>query len=128
MKMKIRAKDGFRVVRINRRRAIRLMCVECVGFEFSEVDKCNGKMIDGTVCPLVEFKTGQGDQNPKERRNAIIKNCRICMGGNIQLVGQCVSPLCPLFAYRQHGTDMRFLFPDDKPDVELSSEVFQIAV
>ena len=135
MKMKIRTKDGFRVTHINRRRSIRLFCIECVGFEFSEVDNCNGKMIDGAVCPLVEFKTGQGNQKPKARRNAIIKHCRICMGGNIQLVGQCVSPLCPVFPYRQHGTDMRLLFPDSKSgsdiletDLQVSPEIFKIAV
>jgi len=135
MKMKIRTKDSFRVTHINRRRSIRLMCVECCGFEFVEVDRCTGRMIDGSVCSLVEFKTGQGKQNSKKRTQAIIKNCRICMGGNIQLVGQCVSPLCPTFPYRQYGTDMRFLFPDDMPDSEIlesdmgvSSEIFKIAV
>lgn len=135
MKMKIRTKDGFRVTHINRRRAIRLMCVECCGFEFSEVDKCNGRMLGGSVCPLVEFKTGRGKQNAKKRDKAIKQHCKECLGGNIQLVGQCPAPLCPLFPYRQHGTDMRFLFPDDKQDSEIletemgvSPELFKIAV
>jgi len=134
VKMKIRTKDGFRVTHINRRRSIRLMCIECVGFSFDDIDKCTGKMLDGSVCPLVEFRTGRGRQNPKKRTQAVIKHCKDCMGGSSQSVTHCVAPLCPLFPYRQHAIDKRFLFPNDTPDseilktdIEVCSEIFQIA-
>jgi hypothetical protein len=57
------------------------------------------------------------------------------MCGNGNEVGRCTAPLCPLFPYRQHAIDKRFLFPDKKPDPEIlktdmgvCAETFKIAV
>lgn len=112
----IRTKTGFRVTHINRRRACRLMCTECMGWDEKEVDLCDGKMLDGKICSLVNFKKMREPQNAKERFAAIKTFCLNCMGDNIYLVTHCTSTFCPLYPYRQTVTDKSTLHDMDIPD------------
>ena len=108
MKAKILAKDGYRIVDLNRRRAIRERCLNCSGWFPSEVANCNF-----SDCQLYPFRTGRGKQNPKARAEAIRSYCLWCMAGQRSEVAKCVSKTCPLFAYRMHGVDR---------DTEIDSE------
>ena len=116
----IRTKAGFRVTHINRRRACRLMCVECLGWEsIGEVDKCDGKLADGNFCPLFNFRNMRDKQNASQRNAAIRKHCLYCMGGSVSLVVKCESLFCPLHSYRNTITDKTALFDIDMSDDEV---------
>ena len=122
MKKIIRTKDGFRVTNINRRRACRLMCLECMGWEDAdkEVDVCNGEMLDGSICALVNFKDMSGKQNPAKRDRAIRNFCLECMGDDTHAVSNCSSKFCPVYAYRSSTIDSSFLFDPDLDDESIS--------
>lgn len=118
-KKAIRTKDGYRVTHINRRRACRLTCVECQGWDESDrgVRECDGKLLDGTVCPLVDFKEMRTTQNAAKRSRATREFCIACMGGSISLVAECSSVYCPLYPYRRSpNVDRSVLFDFDIPD------------
>lgn len=99
----IRTKDGFRVTHINRRRACRLMCIECQGWESLFV-KCNAP------CSLKNYYFMQGKQDAKKRNKDIRDFCLECMGGNAHEVTNCKSFYCPLHPYWQTITDKTTLF------------------
>lgn len=84
-------------VGINRRRAIRLKCLDCSAWSWSEVENCEHKN-----CDLYPFRTGKGAQNAVDRRNAIRSFCvNDCMIRQEAEVLKCVSKdSCPLFIYR----------------------------
>ena len=44
--------------KITRTRAIRLQCIECMGFQVGLVNSCNNE-----GCPLWPFRTGRGQQH-----------------------------------------------------------------
>jgi len=117
-KKAIRTKDGFRVTHINRRRACRFMCIECMGWGEAnrEVDACNGEMLDGTICALIDFKDMRAPQNAAKRSKATRLFCRECMGGNSALVADCSSVYCPVFPYRLTKADKSVLFDIDIAD------------
>jgi hypothetical protein len=117
-KKAIRTRDGFRVTHINRRRACRLACVECQGWSDSdrEVRECDGKMLDGTTCALVDFKKMTGPQSAAKRSKATKLFCLECMGGNSSFISQCSSVYCPMYPYRNTRTDKSTLFNIDMPD------------
>ena len=112
----IREKNGFKVVHINRRRACRFVCIECLGWE--EYQACNGKMLDGTVCPLASYRNMADKQNAQKRDTAIRKFCLECMGGNSAEVSSCKSFFCPVHPYRQTAIDKTSLF-----DFNISDDV-----
>lgn len=118
-KKAIRTRDGFRVTHINRRRACRLMCVECMGWNEAnrEVDLCDGKGLAGPVCPLLDFKEMLTQQNAAKRSRATREFCLECMGGSVSLVTECTAVYCPLYAYRRNPKiDKSVLFNFDVPD------------
>uniref|UniRef100_A0A6M3LRX7 Uncharacterized protein n=1 Tax=viral metagenome TaxID=1070528 RepID=A0A6M3LRX7_9ZZZZ len=118
MKKIIRTKDGFRVTHMNRRRACRLMCLECNGWDNtnSGVETCNGKMLDGTVCSLVNFRDMSSKQTASERAKAIRAFCLECMGGAISLISQCTAGFCPVYAYRSTTVDKSCLYDENLSD------------
>lgn len=116
MKKIIRTKTGLRVTHINRRRACRLACTECMGWESLTVDSCDGKMLDGSVCSLINFRDMNAPQNAKKRNTAIRSFCSECMGGYEAEVTRCTSFYCPLHPYRQTKTDKATLFSRDITD------------
>jgi len=83
-------------------RAIRAMCLECVGYVSDEVKACTI-----TDCPLYPFRLGRSVKG-KSRLNAIKQHCRGCMGGSLCMVKECPSgprpaddePGCPVHEYR----------------------------
>jgi len=100
MKVKIQSKDGYKIININRRKAIRERCLNCSGWVLKEVSNCD--FID---CSLYPFRSGKGKQNPKKRDRAIRAFCRWCMCGKRSEVSKCVSTDCPLFLFRMNGID-----------------------
>jgi hypothetical protein len=100
MKVEIQSKDGYKIVNLNRRKAIRERCLNCSGWIPKEVSNC--EFVD---CSLYPFRSGKGKQNPKKRKKAIKDYCRWCVCGQRSEVSKCVSRDCPLFTYRMNGID-----------------------
>ena len=98
MKIRIMGKDGFKVIDLNRRKAIHERCLNCLCWIPSEVTNCTFK-----DCQLWEFRTDRGKQNPKQRQHAIRLYCIWCSGGQPREVLKCVSKTCPLFYFRSKG-------------------------
>ena len=104
MKVQIYAKGGFKLITkdLNRRKAIRERCMNCVAWSPKEVENC----IFADDCQLYPFRSGQGKQDAKLRAKAIRAYCLdFCCVGQPYEVQKCVSRYCPLFPYRHHKTD-----------------------
>jgi hypothetical protein len=112
MNAQILSKDGVKVVKLNRRRAIHARCLDCVGWQSHEVKEC-----DIGDCPLHPFRSGTGKQNAKNRSRAIRDYCRWCTDGK---VSACSSPLCPLYPFKKSGVESaeKTLFFREKHDIE----------
>ncbi len=96
-----RQPDGYRMVELNRRKAIAEKCLNCSGFEYKSRQNC-----EFTSCLLYKYRTGTGKQDSVARNRAIRAYCRDdCMEGSAHYVSQCTSPDCPLFAYRMVRVD-----------------------
>jgi hypothetical protein len=112
-------KAGLKVVRICRRKAIRYFCAECVGWGTPEIDRCNGRHLDGSMCSFHSFRSGKGKQNVKKRDAAIKNQCRYCMRGNFISISRCTSRYCPIYPYRNHRTDRTYFYPASWHDDEI---------
>jgi len=94
------------------------MCLECVGWDDADkqVDECNGKMIDGSVCALVDFKDMAGKQDPTKRKRAIMDFCLECMGDDGLAISKCSAIFCPVHAYRNSAVDNSVLYNPELSD------------
>ena len=85
-------------------RAIRKICIDCVGSAF-EIRDCQGdKLYDGP-CLFFPYRMGKG--RPSVR--LIRKYCLWCMGGSPKLVKDCPSRKCPLLPYRMGRNPKRVI-------------------
>jgi len=83
-------------------KAIRVRCLECVGYVSDEVKNCTAP-----DCPLYLFRLGRSVRG-NSRLKAIRKHCLTCMGGSPPLVADCPSGPqmargasgCPVFKFR----------------------------
>jgi hypothetical protein len=95
MRDELLSPDGFaQEVTLNRRKAIRLKCLECSNEEYKEVINC-----PCTTCSLYPFRSGRGKQDPKERDLAIKIECMSCMAGQTFEISNC-GMNCPLREFR----------------------------
>ena len=100
MRVKIHSKTGTRIKNLNRRQAIRERCLNCSGWEVSAVSGCSF-----SDCPLWNYRTAAGKQNPKARAKDIIKYCLWCCAGQRAEVSKCPDTLCPLWPFRKTAID-----------------------
>jgi hypothetical protein len=100
MRITIMHKEGFKVVDLNRRKAIHEKCLNCSAWVAKEVVGCTF-----SDCPLYPFRTGREKQNPKKRQSAVKNYCQFCQGGQTGEVTKCPSKTCPLFHFRGKGKD-----------------------
>ncbi len=100
MKVEILGKNGPKIVDLNRRKGIREMCLNCVGWSCKEVTTCSF-----LNCPLHPFRSGQGKQNAKARLTAIRNYCLECKDIQSGEVSKCPAVSCPLFPFRKTLTD-----------------------
>ena len=105
--VKIMSKDGYRVVELNRRRAIRERCLNCSGWYTAEVRNCSF-----TDCPLYPFRSGKGPQDSRLRKKAIHDYCLWCVGGSKYEIAKCAARACPLFVFRTGRVDHSVVVPD----------------
>lgn len=110
MKCKIRSKTGHKIIRLNRRKAIREKCLDCSGWSYVEVQNCSF-----TSCELYHFRSGMGKQDAKARERSIREYCLFCMGGQRSEVSNCPSKDCSLFPYRKSKVDRSVEIIDSKP-------------
>jgi len=115
MRVKIHSKTGTRIKNLNRRQAIRERCLNCSGWEVSQVTKC--EFID---CPLWNYRTAAGKQNPKARAKALSQYCLWCCAGQRAEVLKCPDTLCPLWAFRKTAIDrsIEALLNPETPRIE----------
>jgi len=106
MLVEIKSKNGFRVVDLNRGRAIRERCLNCVGWETSRVRWC-----EAPDCQLYPFRLG-GKGRPGEKIKAIRNYCPWCCNGSKVEVGLCPVTYCPLWPYRQSKVDRSLILPE----------------
>lgn len=97
---KIQTKGGHKIVDLNRRRAIRLRCWDCSGFNYAEVSRCQ---FDD--CPLFPFRSGKGRQDAKDRNKAIHSYCLWCCADQPSEVLKCPALDCPLWSFRKGRID-----------------------
>jgi len=100
MKMKIRAKDGFKITNLNRRKAVRERCLNCTGWHPAEVKDCVHE-----DCQLYLFRSGAGKQNAQERSKAIREYCFWCSADQPVEVRKCPAFTCPLWIFRKSAVD-----------------------
>jgi hypothetical protein len=110
MKYEIQSKNGYKIVSLNRRKAIREKCLNCSGWSYKEVQSCQFE-----DCELHFYRTGMGKQSPKARSQSIRAYCLSCMGGQRSEISKCTSPTCSLFPYRQSRVDRSFEIIDSRP-------------
>jgi len=104
MKVQIYAKGGFKLIKkdLNRRKAIRGRCLNCVAWSPKAVENCFA--VD--ECQLYPYRLGVGKQDAQARAKAIREYCLVfCCVGQSYEVQKCVSKFCPLFPYRKTITD-----------------------
>ncbi len=87
-------------MKMNRRTAIRLRCLDCSAGSRAEVERCHY-----TDCPLHPFRMGTGKQNAKARHKAIKAYCLWCCCGQRTEVVLCPVKGCPLYPYRKSSVD-----------------------
>jgi len=99
-RVKIQTKNGYKIVDINRRKAIKERCQNCVGFSYAEVNRC--EMLD---CSLHPFRTGKGYQDSKKRQASIRAYCLWCCLDQPGEVLKCPAMDCALWHYRKGRID-----------------------
>ena len=85
---------------LNRRKAIRERCLNCVGWIPSDVRKC-----DFTDCALHPFRMGTGKQDAADRAASIRKYCLQCTNDQPTEVRLCPCRDCSLYPYRHYKVD-----------------------
>ncbi len=96
IRVKVQTKVGHKIFDLNRRRAIRLRCWNCTGFNYAEVNRC-----DKLDCQLYPFRSGKGKQDAKARNKAIRSYCLWCCTGQSSEVSKCPALHCPLWCFRK---------------------------
>ena len=95
MRALITAREGWEVVTLSRRKAIRRKCLDCTGWPPKEVRDC-----DSLECPLHPYRSGKGKQDPDLRNAAIRTMCGWCTDDQSDEIRNCPAKDCPLYAFR----------------------------
>lgn len=103
MKYRTRNIKGFKIVELNRRRAIRERCLNCSGWIPAEVKHCAF-----TGCSLYPYRMGKGKQNATNRSKGIRFHCLGCTNEQPKEVRLCQSTNCSLYPYRRTVTDKSY--------------------
>jgi hypothetical protein len=101
METVIQGKHGPKVVNLNRRKAIRQLCLNCSAWVLSDVRKCAFG-----DCSLWHFRIGAGKQDPDVRKQAIRNYCLSCGAGQQVEVYKCPVFNCPLWFYRKADREL----------------------
>jgi len=96
---KVRSRDGVKVVKLTRTKAVRERCLNCSAWSAYAVSQC-----PFTDCPLYPFRTGKGVRGRSAEKNrAIVRYCQWC--SNSRTPKDCTAKLCPLYVYRTGHID-----------------------
>lgn len=94
-------KTHSETVRLNRRRSIREKCLNCSEWSTKDVQEC-----PFGDCPLHPYRTGKGNQNPKQRDKAIRSYCLWCCNGQPSGVRLFPIEICAYFGLSEAFTDL----------------------
>lgn len=100
MKYSVLGKNGSKVMNLNRRKAIRERCLNCVGWMSCEVRIC-----DFTMCALHPYRMGTGAQDARKRSQAIRNYCLQCCNDQSTEVRMCPCRDCSLYPFRKYQVD-----------------------
>jgi hypothetical protein len=115
---KVLTKNGVKEIDLNRRKAIRLKCLDCSGFEDIEVKNCAYQ-----DCSLLHFRTGKGKQNAKDRDKAIKSYCMWCTIDQPYEITNCTSLDCALYIFRGYTVTKDTSFSLDFISKNVTSEL-----
>ena len=120
MRFIVLGKNGQEVMNLNRRKAIRERCLNCVGWIPGEVREC-----DCTDCALHPYRMGTDKQDADERATAIRLFCLDCCLDQPNEVRLCPCGDCSLYPYRHHKIDRSEEIKSDakKSDIRASTEL-----
>ena len=118
MKVEIQTKTVTKITNLNRRKAIRALCLNCTGWERKRVAHCQL-----TDCALNPFRSGTGKQDSMARAKAIRTYCLSCMNGQQVEVKKCTCRDCPLFAYRMCKVDRSIEMKSDVRKDDISDSL-----
>lgn len=91
-----RTKEGeIATMATTKTKAIKLKCLDCVGFSYLNVRDCESK-----TCHLYPYRLGKNPNTGKSRSRALILYCISCMNEQPKAIRNCVSKYCPLFVHR----------------------------
>jgi len=91
-----RTKEGEIVTMVTTKtKAIKLKCLDCVGFSYQNVRDCESK-----TCHLYPYRLGKNPYTGKTRSRTLILYCTSCMNGQPRAIRNCTSKYCPLFVHR----------------------------
>jgi hypothetical protein len=110
MRFHVQGKNGPEIMALNRRRAIRERCLNCVGWIPSEVRNC-----DFTWCALHPFRMGTAPQDAQKRSKAIRKYCLQCCCDQSEEVRLCPVRDCSLYPFRHYRIDRSVEIKPDFP-------------
>ena len=100
MLVRIQGKNGQNIVNLDRRKAIRVKCLNCSAWVPKEVRNC-----EFTDCELYPYRSGKGKQDPKLRAKAIRKYCLWCTVDQPLEITKCPCTDCSLYPYRKSRID-----------------------
>jgi hypothetical protein len=96
LKIRVLAPDGYKIVDLTRKKAIRERCLNCSAWSVSEVRYCVFE-----DCPLYPYRMGESVKHGADARAKVINAyCQWCINGNSHDVRECPAQHCPLFPYR----------------------------
>lgn len=102
-----RLDEGYRLVNLNRRKAIMEKCFNCSGYSFRDRKNC-----PANDCELWPYRLGLGSIDSKKRGSAIRHYCKdYCSEGGDYHVRLCPSVACALFPYRMTTIDRSIEIP-----------------
>jgi len=84
MDTKIQSKNGYKIINLNRRIAIRERCLNCSGWSYKEVQICQF-----SDCQLHPYRMRIGKQDAKARNKAIRQYCLWCCADKSSEVAKC---------------------------------------
>jgi len=94
----IRTREGEVIkLKTSKTKAIKLRCLDCVGFERKNIKSCDNKK-----CFLFPHRLGRNKKHTTKERNLAIKEyCTKCVNGEKREIKKCSSVTCPLFPHRR---------------------------
>jgi hypothetical protein len=116
MRFMVLGRNGPVIMNLNRRKAIRERCLNCVGWIPKEVRIC-----DFTLCALHPYRMVTGKQDVRDRAKAIRRYCLQCCNDQPTEVRLCPCRDCSLYPYRLSKVDRSVEIKSDTKKLHIAA-------